>query len=148
MKKILLIVSAICILIITVYSQVFQKTKNTTLMQKKELIKQELIKQGYSYNSVIIISEKRSKFYNSILSNSAKHSPHLKGHAVDYWVMDLNNDGTWDNKDIYLMQKIILKVEKNNPSIVGGTGLYLNRGFLSSRMVHTDIRGYSYQYYY
>lgn len=147
MKKILIIACSICLICFGIYSQIIQHSDNLTLQKKKELIKKEIINQGYSYNDVIIISEKRSKFLNSLLINSAPNSTHLRGLAVDYWVMDLNQDGKWNSEDVYLLKNIILKVENNNEDVIGGLGLYFKSGMLSSRMVHTDVRGYAKEWY-
>lgn len=147
MKKFLIIISSICLLVLALYSQIIQKSDNLILQKKKELIKKEIISQGYSYNNVIIISEKRSKFLNRILPTAAVNSTHLRGLAVDYWVMDLNQDGKWNNEDVYLLKKIILKVENNNKDVTGGLGLYFKSGSLASRMVHTDVRGYATEWF-
>lgn len=137
-KKLLIsIVAVLLIMAVTIYFGNFQKgTKN--LQKKKELIALKLTHKGYS--GYIIISEKRIKWFNDLLANSISNSFHLKGKAVDYWIMDLNNDGNWDKQDVDLMVKTIKEVEAENPEISGWTATYFNSGKLTKRMVHTGVK--------
>ena len=95
-----------------------------------------------------VIPKVYAPFYYQILK---LRESGVKVHYVlgnhDYWVMDLNQDGKWSNEDVYLLKKIILKVENNNKDVTGGLGLYFKSGSLASRMVHTDVRGYATEWF-
>jgi hypothetical protein len=137
-KKLILIISILLSFIaLTLY--LTHLPGNDKIQLKKKLISIKLKEKGF-HGGYILISEKRHKWYNNILSNSSDNSFHLKGMAVDFWLMDLNKDGGWNKKDIDLMVNIINEVEKEHPELAGGTGTYLNSGTLASRMVHTDVR--------
>ncbi|MBU2652268.1 MAG: hypothetical protein KKA81_15165 [Bacteroidetes bacterium] len=109
------------------------------IMQKKQLIA-KMLQDKYHTSAYLIISEKRPHWYNDLLPNAVDDSYHLKGMAVDFWVMDLNGDNSWDVQDINLMVKTIKEVEEEHPELAGGTYTYLNKSRLTSRMVHTDVR--------
>lgn len=92
---------------------------------------------------VYIVSGKRFEFLNSILvkyGNAVSSSRHLVGEAIDIIVLDINNDGTSDGKDVDLIYNILDKeIIKNK----GGIGTYKNRtDFFTQQMVHFDCRGY------
>ena len=114
---------------------------------KLELIEDELSKNGY-HPSWIVISEKRSKFYNSLLNNSVKNSYHLQGKAIDILVFDINRDGSFNKVDIDLFRKAVKEVEKEHPGLKGGMGTYTNRKFPTNKMIHVDTRGYTVYYNY
>lgn len=137
-KKLLIsLIVILLILAVAVYFVNFQKG-NEKIQRKKELIALKLIENGY--DGYIRISEKRYKWFNDLLSNSISNSHHLKGMAVDFWVMDLNGDGNWDKTDVELMVKTIKEVEKENPEVAGWTATYFNSGKLARRMVHTGVQ--------
>lgn len=138
-KVLILLCSILLLFIFTLYITHFPGSDN--INKKKELIAAKLQEHGIK-GGFILISEKRHKWYNNILPHSIDNSCHLKGMAVDFWVMDLNKDGSWDKTDIDLMVDFIFEVEMENPGLIGGTGTYLNSGFLASRMVHTDVSGF------
>lgn len=140
MKKKLILTISILLLLIALTFYLTHLPGNDKIQLKKKLISIKLKEKGVN-GGYIIISEKRHKWYNNILSNSRDNSFHLKGMAVDFWLMDLNNDGNWNKKDVDLMINIINEVEKEHPELAGGTGTYLNSRALTSRMVHTDVRG-------
>ncbi|HOX77008.1 MAG TPA: hypothetical protein PLW31_03125 [Bacteroidales bacterium] len=140
MKIKVLIILSVILLLLTFMLYFTHLPGSEPLGKKKGLVAAKLKEKGIS-GGYIVISEKRHKWYNSILPNAVDQSFHLKGMAVDFWVMDLNKDGRWDEKDIDLMLSIIFEAEKENPGLTGGTGTYLNSGFLASRMVHTDVSG-------
>jgi hypothetical protein len=111
---------------------------NDKIRQKNELIYRKLKEKGYQ-GGYFIISEKRHCWYNKLLPNSIAMSSHLKGLAMDYWLTDLNDDRRWNRKDIDLMVTVIHELEKEHPELAGRTVTYLNKGALTSRMVHTDV---------
>lgn len=112
---------------------------------KLKLIKNEISRKGYNTNWVII-SEKRSKLYNDILSNSSKDSYHLKGKAIDIYIFDINGDKDFNYQDIEIIKSANDEVEKQYPRLKGAFGTYTNKGKLSRRMIHLDVRGYSKSY--
>ncbi|MFC2107819.1 hypothetical protein ACFLRY_05750 [Bacteroidota bacterium] len=138
--KRLIIATSVLLVLTTLVLYITRLPGGEKITKKKHLIATKLEEKGY-HGGYIIISEKRHKWYNSLLTNSVDRSYHMKGMAVDFWLMDLNDDGKWDKKDIELMVKIIGEVEKDNPELKGWTGTYLSKGALSSRMVHTDVSG-------
>ena len=129
MKKIAIIL----ILLITVKILFFYPA-NSNVNYKLYLIKNEISKRGYT-NNWFVISSKRHSWYNKILSNSAKKSYHLKGDAIDIYVLDIDNDGTFNSK-----------VELNHPELIGALGTYTNKGYFSKHMIHIDTRGYKKRY--
>lgn len=138
MKKLIIILLVLVTLIVLVNRSLFEQVdKNVT--KKIELLKTELEKSNYN-PKWIVISGKRSKLYNSMLANSSKNSYHLQGKAIDLYVFDINDDGTFDKKDAEIMYKAILVVEKNHPELKGGFGTYFSKK-ISKRMIHIDIRG-------
>lgn len=105
-------------------------------------LKEELQKGDYS-PSFFIISGKRYGWDNGFLSefgNAVKNSKHLNGEAIDIIVLDVNQDGASDEKDVDIVFKILNeKIVKN----AGGIGTYKkSSGFLNRQMVHFDCRGY------
>lgn len=137
MKKIIIIF--IISISIFIYFGLFNKTDENT-QKKVDLLKSELIKSNYK-PIWIIISKKRSNFFNKILPFSSKDSYHLKGKAIDIYVFDINNDTIFDEKDIEIIKKHIFKIEKKFPELQGGFGTYLSKD-ISKRMIHIDTRGY------
>jgi len=111
----------------------------TTLTYYQRL-KTELSSQGYQPN-LIVISSKRHPWHNQLLTyfGAAKNSQHLKGTALDIMVMDINNDGKWDAKDVKIVNKILEKLIDKK----GGIGTYASeKWFWNRQMVHFDSRGY------
>ena len=105
------------------------------------LLDKELEKEGYSPH-YFIISGKRWALDNYLLNKfggAAKESRHLKGEAIDLIILDINEDGRRDGKDVDLVYKILdQKIIKNK----GGLGSYKGQtGFLNRQMIHFDCRG-------
>lgn len=144
MKK-LLVLLAILIPVIIFGRSFFGLTgANPKIKQKVSLIKKSLIDAGYNPNW-IVISEKRSKLMNSILPNSAKKSHHLDGNAIDVYVIDIDGDGKFTQKDLDIVKVHTKKVERRNPTLKGAFGTYTTKKF-AKRMIHFDTRGYSTSY--
>ena len=108
---------------------------------KVQLLEQELHAQNYSPKWVVI-SQKRSKLFNSSLAKSAQKSQHLEGKAIDLYVFDVNGDWIFNEVDVDILYQAIKKIEKTNPELVGGFGIYLKAGnpYLTRHMIHIDIR--------
>lgn len=120
---------------------------NPKVNLKLSKIENEISKRGYT-NNWFIISGKRSKWYNNLLSNSSKNSNHLRGNAIDVYVIDIDGDGEHTKKDIEIFESVNNYVESNNPELVGAFGTYTNRGSFSKHMIHIDTRGYKKRYNY
>ena len=118
---------------------------NYGIQTKLNMIEDEIAKQGYK-TSWIVISGKRSRWYNKLLSNSADNSHHLHGNAIDIFVFDIDGDNKFDEKDVKILRTANQYVEKNFPKYKGSFGTYRSKGYLTRHMVHFDTRGYSLYY--
>jgi uncharacterized protein YcbK (DUF882 family) len=118
---------------------------NSKVVTKLNMIENEISKRGY-VNNWFVISGRRSSWYNDLLSNSAKDSYHLYGEAIDIYVLDIDGDGVFNQKDIKIFESATQYVESNCPELVGGLGTYTKRGYFSSHMIHIDTRGYKVRY--
>lgn len=114
---------------------------------KLSLIEDEVSKRGYKTNW-IVISGKRSKWYNSLLSNSKEGSYHISGKAIDIYVFDIDGNNRFDQKDIDILRSANNHVEKNHPRLTGAFGTYRGKGYFSRNMVHLDTRGFKVSYNY
>ncbi len=141
MKKILLL-----FFILVFVKVLFFPSSNDNVQQKVDMIKDEVKKMGYT-PIWFIISEKRSRLYNSILKNSAKNSYHINGNAIDVYVIDVDGDLDFDEKDIKIIEKANKLVENKNKNFVGALGTYRSKGYLTRHMIHFDTRGYKKRYY-
>jgi uncharacterized protein YcbK (DUF882 family) len=118
---------------------------NSQVNFKLKMIENEISKRGYT-NNWFIISGKRHSWYNNVLSNSAKDSYHLKGNAIDIYIIDINGDGVFDSKDIKIFESANDYVESTNPKLVGALGTYTTKGYFTRHMIHIDTRGYKKRY--
>ena len=105
-------------------------------------LKEELRKKNYK-PKIFVISGKRWKLDNYLLSRfggAASKSKHKLGQAIDIIVLDINNDGVSDSKDVDIVHHILdKKIIKDK----GGLGTYKNEnGFINKQMIHFDCRGY------
>src|SRR5207237_8402060 len=79
---------------------------------------------------------------------SARDSRHQFGDAADVFIdqdgngkmSDLNGDGRVNFADVKMILDAVERVEASYPDLVGGTGLYADRG-LSGPFAHIDVRG-------
>jgi uncharacterized protein YcbK (DUF882 family) len=117
---------------------------NPNIKLKVQLVKESLIKAGYS-PKWFTISEKRNKYFNALLPNSAKKSHHLHGNAIDVYVLDIDGDGVFTQKDLDIVKVHTKRVERKNPKLKGAFGTYTTKKF-AKRMIHFDTRGYSTSY--
>lgn len=121
-----------------------------SLVDKLELVVSELRLAGIRAEGLSVLSGFRSPQYNSRgnVAGRATDSRHTYGDAADVYV-DVNGDGRMDdlNKDrridmrdaIYL-SKLVEKVERKYPELVGGLGVYRATG-AHGPFVHIDARG-------
>ena len=119
------------------------------LVDKLELILQELNAMGYDAKKLHVMSGFRTPQYNGPGGNGrAKFSRHTYGDASDVWVDsdddgymdDLNGDGKRDTRDAQIIVEASTRVEAKYPELVGGAGIYkANRAH--GPFVHIDARG-------
>jgi len=82
----------------------------------------------------------RSPSYNRRVSGAANASRHQHGDAIDV-AIDANGDGRVNRSDIALVQKAVEAVERANPDLAGGLGIYTSGNFRRP-FVHIDTRGH------
>ena len=114
---------------------------NTLAKKYYTELKIELKKQNLN-PKVFAISGKRWKLDNyllTVLGGAASKSKHRLGEAIDIIVLDVNDDGISNSKDVDLVYKILnTKIIKHK----GGIGTYKNEsGFFNQQMIHFDCRG-------
>lgn len=143
MKKLILLLSIVSFVILVKLVFFFPANKDTRL--KLRMIEDEVSKRGYKTNW-IVISGKRSVWYNRLLSNSVDNSNHLQGNAVDIYVFDIDGNNNFNQKDIEILRSATQYVENNYPRLKGAFGTYTNKGYFSRNMVHLDVRSRSVNY--
>ena len=120
------------------------------LIDKLELIVNELRIAGHEADGLTVLSGFRSPQYNArgARSGLASDSRHQYGDAADVFVDadgdgrmdDLTGDGRVDSRDAIAFARIVDRVEAKYPELAGGVGLYRvtpGRG----PFVHVDARG-------
>jgi uncharacterized protein YcbK (DUF882 family) len=125
---------------------------DSRLLDKLELIVQELEAEGHPVEHVQIMSGFRTPIYNHSGGNTAGRaslSRHMYGDAADIFVDndrngvmdDLNGDGRVDPADSEVIARAAERVETKYPALVGGVGIYAaccGHG----PFTHVDVRGY------
>jgi uncharacterized protein YcbK (DUF882 family) len=125
---------------------------DSRLVDKLELIVQELQAEGHPVEHVQIMSGFRTPIYNHRGGNTAGRaslSRHMYGDAADIFVDDdrnrvmddLNGDGRIDPADAEVIARAAERVEAKYPALVGGVGIYpacCGHG----PFTHVDVRGY------
>jgi len=125
---------------------------DSRLIDKLELIVQELEEEGHPVKHVQIMSGFRTPIYNHSGGNTggrASLSRHMYGDAADIFVDndrdgvmdDLNGDGRIDPADSEVIARAAERVEAKYPALVGGVGIYpacCGHG----PFTHVDVRGY------
>jgi hypothetical protein len=141
-----LIFSILIILPLAVYGRDFfgLTGANPNIKLKVKLVKESLVKAGYNPRW-FTISEKRNKYFNRLLPNSAKRSHHLHGNAIDVYVIDIDGDGKFTQTDLDIVKVHTKRVERKNPSLRGAFGTYTSKP-IAKHMIHFDTRGYSTSY--
>jgi uncharacterized protein YcbK (DUF882 family) len=119
------------------------------LIDKLELVVQELNEMGVRAEHVTVMSGFRTPAYNGPGEGGrAKLSRHTYGDASDVWVDndrdgymdDLNQDGRRDTGDAQVMLRAVERVEAKYPELVGGAGTYPDNG-VHGPFIHIDVRG-------
>jgi uncharacterized protein YcbK (DUF882 family) len=80
----------------------------------------------------------RTPLHNRRVPRAAGDSRHQYGDAIDL-AMDADQDGRVSYFDILAMARAVELVERDYPELVGGMGVYGNRGV--APYVHIDVRG-------
>ena len=141
-----LIFAILIILPLAVYGRDFfgLTGANPKIKLKVKLVKESLVNSGYNPRW-FTISEKRNKYFNRLLPNSAKKSHHLHGNAIDVYVIDIDGDGKFTQTDLDIVKVHTKRVERRNPSLRGAFGTYTSKS-IAKHMIHFDTRGYSTSY--
>jgi uncharacterized protein YcbK (DUF882 family) len=122
------------------------------LVDKDELVLADLEKRGIRPNGIHVMSGFRTPQYNAGGGNTggrAGLSRHMYGDANDVWIDndgdgrmdDLNHDGRVDIRDAQVMCDAVERVERANPELVGGCGVYPATS-AHGPFTHIDARGY------
>jgi hypothetical protein len=121
------------------------------LVDKLELIIDDLAEHGHPDARVVIMSGFRTPEYNAEgvgrHGGRARDSRHQFGDAADIYVddgngvmEDLNGDGRIDTRDVHVLLESVDRVEAAHPELVGGAGVY--RGTKAhGPFLHVDTRG-------
>ncbi len=123
---------------------------DTRLLDKLELVMQELNAQGIRADRMIVMSGFRTPQYNrkGLNQGRASLSRHQYGDAADVWVDndgdwymdDLDGDGRRDTRDARVMLRAVERVESKHPDLLGGAGIYRDNG-AHGPFIHIDARG-------
>jgi hypothetical protein len=141
--KLLLKTALILLLLLVVYLTFFTQA-NAKVTAKIALIEAAMKKEGYRPVWINICGT-RSRWYNAILPNAIRQSPHLTGDAIDMYVFDVDGDYRFTLRDVEILRKYNQQVERAHPEMTGAFGTYLSKTF-ARRMVHFDSRGTSVHY--
>lgn len=122
------------------------------LVDKLELVLQDLTRTGYDVHHVVVLSGFRAPYYNQrgVGEGMARASRHQYGDAADILIDadgdgrmdDLNRNGRMDLGDTAPISAAVVRVEKAHPDLVGGLGTYAAIG-PSGPFAHIDVRGTS-----
>ena len=131
--------SIVSVLVFLFYFNNLSAVDSKTVSYYK-VLKTTLRDRGYNSN-LLVISTKRFAFHNNIqvkYSGAASKSRHLKGDAIDFLVLDVNDDGKRNAKDVDIVTAILdNEIMKDK----GGIGTYKNeRSFIDRQMIHIDCR--------
>ncbi|MEP7348009.1 MAG: hypothetical protein ABI877_22260 [Gemmatimonadaceae bacterium] len=122
------------------------------LIDKLELVMQELARRGYAAQHAVILSGFRAPYYNDrgVGEGMARASRHQYGDAADLLIDengdgrmdDLNRDGRVDLADVAPISAAVAQVERSHPELLGGLGTYTAMG-PRGPFAHIDVRGTS-----
>jgi uncharacterized protein YcbK (DUF882 family) len=121
------------------------------LLDKLELVIQELDRTGTPVRHVSVMSGFRTPQYNDQgvgAGGRAQNSRHQYGDAADVFVDndrdgrldDLDGNGRVDTRDVAVMVAAVERVERRYPDLVGGAGVYKATS-AHGPFVHVDVRG-------
>jgi hypothetical protein len=126
---------------------------NDKLIDKLELVWQELQREGVPVKHMSIMSGFRTPWYNAnggSTGGRAEQSRHMYGDASDVFVdndgrgrmSDLNRDGRIDWRDSRVIADAAERVGREHPELVGGEGVYSGNSS-HGPFTHIDVRGFS-----
>jgi uncharacterized protein YcbK (DUF882 family) len=126
---------------------------NPRLLDKLELVIQELEEMGHPVQNVGVISAFRHPHYNMHGGSTAGRgalSRHMYGDAMDFFIDndgnfcmdDLTGDGRATVADIRVMAEAAERVERKHPELIGGIGVYTPRAGAHCGFLHVDTRGW------
>ena len=121
------------------------------LIDKLELVIQELNAMGIRAEHVAVMSGFRTPAYNNQgvgEGGRALLSRHTYGDASDVWIDndrdgymdDLNGDGRRDTEDARVILRAVDRIERRHPELTGGAGIYRDNG-AHGPFIHIDVRG-------
>jgi hypothetical protein len=124
---------------------------DAALVDKLELVIDELKHEGYNVGHLAIMSGFRTPLYNQAggqTSGRGKLSRHMYGDATDVfvdndrdgWTDDVNRDGRVDIRDAEVVARAAERAEARHPALVGGIGIYPATG-AHGPFIHVDTRG-------
>jgi hypothetical protein len=123
---------------------------DTKLVDKLELIIDDLVSRGYDVRYLSVMSGFRTPQYNvkGVGRGRADASRHQYGDAADVFVDnnrdgrmdDLNRDGRVDTRDARILLQAVDRVEAAHPGLVGGAGVYAATR-AHGPFTHIDARG-------
>ena len=124
---------------------------DAALVDKLELVIDELNREGYPVEHLAIMSGFRTPLYNQgggETGGRGKLSRHMYGDATDVfvdndrdgWTDDVNRDGRVDIRDAEVVARAIERTEARYPALVGGVGIYPATG-AHGPFTHVDTRG-------
>lgn len=125
---------------------------DTRLIDKLELILEELREQGVNTRGVKVMSGFRTPQYNAGVGDPrgrASLSRHMYGDAADIYIDnagngsmdDINGDGRVDVRDAEFIREAAERVERRHPELIGGIGVY-RANPSHGPFTHVDTRGY------
>jgi len=107
------------------------------ILDKVELVLDRLGARNRFF-TVDVHSGFRTPLHNRRVPRAASDSRHQYGDAVDL-ALDADQDGRVSYFDILALARAVELVERDYPELVGGMGVYGNRG--AAPYVHIDVRG-------
>ncbi len=124
---------------------------STRVLDKVELVIQELERMGHPVENVGVISAFRTPQYNvggGDPSGRGALSRHMFGDAIDFYIDndgdgrmdDLDGDGQVGIGDARVIAEAVERVERAHPDLIGGLGVYRPTG-AHAGFVHVDTRG-------
>jgi len=122
----------------------------TELVDKLELVIEELGRSGHPVRRVTVMSGFRTPQYNGPGGEGRSGlSRHMYGDAADVFVDDdgdgnmddLNRDGRIDHRDARVILDAVERVERAHPELAGGVGVYRGNG-AHGPFAHVDVRGW------
>jgi uncharacterized protein YcbK (DUF882 family) len=107
------------------------------ILDKVELVLRHLGSREHDM-PMTVSSGFRTPLHNQRVPRAASDSRHQYGDAADL-AIDVDGDGRVTYLDVLAVARAVELTERDHPELVGGLGLYGNRG--TAPYVHIDVRG-------